>query len=69
MQYAEVMVYLFLTGILLFVVALVVWARWVWRRHEEEAIYDTDSRSESHKKDPFFLSRFLEGLRGGPGGI
>ncbi len=52
-------------AIIVLTIALLAWGRWVWRKHEREAIYEADPRSESHKKDPFFLSRFISG--GGPG--
>jgi hypothetical protein len=52
---------LFVVAILL-TIALVVWARRVWRRHDEESIYEPDSRSESHKKDPFFQEHFGDHL-------
>jgi len=49
-------------AILLLVVALVMWGRWVHRKHESESIYEPAKGSDAHKRDPFFQENFGDRL-------
>lgn len=55
-------------GFVVAAIALVMWGRHVWQKHEAESIYENDPRSESHKQDPFFQSTAGDGFHGGSGG-
>lgn len=59
------MVWVVWCGVLALTVALVVWGRHVWRRHEEEALYEPGPESRSHAKD----SGYLSDMSNGGGGI
>lgn len=55
------MIWLVWCGVLAFTVALVLWGRWVWRRHEAEALYEPGEALGSHGKDPGYLSHMSDG--------
>lgn len=50
-----------------FTIALVLWGRHVFRKHAEEAIYETDEEATSHARDPGFLAKMGDGFHGGSG--
>lgn len=60
-------VWLFL-AVIAFAVLLVLWGRRVFRKHEEESIYEPGSGSDSHTRDPAFLEKMGDGFHGGSGG-
>lgn len=60
-------VWLFLAVIAL-AVLLVLWGRRVFRRYEQESIYEPRPGSDSHIRDPAFLEKIGDGFHGGSGG-
>ncbi|MBW3594055.1 MAG: hypothetical protein KY391_00645 [Actinobacteria bacterium] len=49
-------------------IGLVLWGRAVWRKHEQENLYEPTPESESHAKDPFYVETMGEGFHGGHSG-
>ena len=63
------MAWLVWCGVILLTIGLVSWGRWVWRRHEDEALYEPGDESRSHAKDPGYLSNISDGGGGMGGGV
>lgn len=54
-------------GFIAAAIALTMWGRHVWKKHEAESLYEPGPASESHKRDPFFQSSAGDGFHGGSG--